>query len=301
MDGDGDRGGGTRGTGTNEGPGLQQPPAAPRACLGFNFLCQLLFAANVVVWFLVFRSTEASERAAGCAESWLLLSKAGSGPAGAGSQHGSARPYHGQAVPSPCAAGVAGLGAGNRLLGDLNSGYPNLGDRRMGTGFSMDAGCSLLPCPLAHGAFSQPCSSGAVCLQFDRSSASPACLLHFLILDVGLSKSRAEPPRDQGEAGGPSVPSSFLIFFSPPSLLCAQSRAMMKLQLCLACSIHARHMLEIIVLGGALQSDLTRKRWRAALFLHSAFQSTGSPRLQGGSGQAGARAVHIWKPCDHTA
>lgn len=204
-------------------------------------------------------------------------------------------------MPSPCAAGVAGLGAGNRLLGDLNSGYPNLGDRRMGTGFSMDAGCSLLPCPLAHGAFSQPCSSGAVCLQFDRSSASPACLLHFLILDVGLSKSRAEPPRDQGEAGGPSVPSSFLIFFSPPSLLCAQSRAMMKLQLCLACSIHARHMLEIIVLGGALQSDLTRKRWRAALFLHSAFQSTGSPRLQGGSGQAGARAVHIWKPCDHTA
>lgn len=106
-------------------------------------------------------------------------------------------------------------------------------------------------------------SSEAVCLQLDGSSASPACLLCFLILSVGLSKSRAEPPRDQGEAGGPPVPSSFFIvvgvffplyFFFPPSLLCTQSWAMMKLQFCLAHSIHARHMLEIIVLGGALQT-----------------------------------------------
>lgn len=103
MDGDGDRGGGTRDTGTNEGPGLQQPPGAPRACLGFNFLCQLLFAANVVLWFLVFRSTEASERAAGCAESWLLLSKAGSGLAGAGSARlGMALPRPGCAIPMCC-------------------------------------------------------------------------------------------------------------------------------------------------------------------------------------------------------
>lgn len=56
-------------------------------------------------------------------------------------------------------------------------------------------------------------SSEAVCLQLDRSSASPACLLRFLILGVGLSKSRAEPPRDQGEAGGASS-SKFLFFFS---------------------------------------------------------------------------------------
>lgn len=35
-------------------------------------------------------------------------------------------------------------------------------------------------------------------------TASPACLLRFLILAVGLSKSRAEPPRDQGEARGAS-------------------------------------------------------------------------------------------------
>lgn len=54
-------------------------------------------------------------------------------------------------------------------------------------------------------------SSEAVCLQLDGSSASPACLLCFLILGVGLSKSRAEPPWDQGEAGGPPVPSSFFV------------------------------------------------------------------------------------------
>lgn len=67
-----------------------------------------------------------------------------------------------------------------------------------------------------------PCSE-AVCLQLDRSSASPACLLCFLIPGVGLSKSRAEPPWDQGEAGGEApVPSSFFCvcgFFSSLFLL----------------------------------------------------------------------------------
>ncbi|XP_075375513.1 uncharacterized protein LOC142418077 isoform X2 [Mycteria americana] len=74
-----------------------------------------------------------------------------------------------------------------------------------------DAARSLLPCPLTV-KLSKPPSSEAVCLQLDRSSASPACLLRFLILGVGLSKSRAEPPRDQGEAGGASS-SKFLFFF----------------------------------------------------------------------------------------
>lgn len=100
----------------------------------------------------------------------------------------------------------------------------------------------------------QPRGAEAVCLQLDRSSASPACLLRFLILGVGLSKSRAEPPRDQGEAGG-ALSSKFLFFsFFPPPSLCTQSRAVMKLHPCLACSAHARHTLQIIVLGGALRA-----------------------------------------------
>lgn len=72
----------------------------------------------------------------------------------------------------------------------------------------------LLPSPLAGEAFRLP-SSEAVCLQLDRSSASPACLLHFLILGVGLSKSRAEPPWDQGEAGAGGLQFQVPFFFSP--------------------------------------------------------------------------------------
>lgn len=111
-------------------------------------------------------------------------------------------------------------GAGHHKPEDLLSGYPNpeqspssvpQGPQPRGAGGS--ARCALCSRALWLAKLPQPCGAEAVCLQLDRSSASPACLLRFLILGVGLSKSRAEPPRDQGEAGG-ALSSKFLFFFS---------------------------------------------------------------------------------------
>lgn len=88
--------------------------------------------------------------------------------------------------------------------------------------------------------------------------------------------------------GGPPVPSSFfllllfsfpLYFFFPPSLRCTQSWAVMKLQLCLARCIHARHMLEIIVLGGALQNAERFNRKEVERSFISTHEAQCSPRF----------------------
>lgn len=62
----------------------------------------------------------------------------------------------------------------------------------MGRGLRCRTQPALCSCALSLMKLSKPPGSEAVCLQLDRSSASPACLLRFLILGVGLSKSRAE-------------------------------------------------------------------------------------------------------------
>lgn len=239
-------------------------------------------------------------RAAACAESQLQPSKGRAGrlqPAWHGTALCAAEaPGQGSAGarPSPAAAWVCGIWAGNAarlcrspcwrpspLRPGLRLSKPRASSGARATeppsldgdgegARAQDTARSLLPCPLAL-KLPKPPNAEAVCLQLDRSSASPACLLRFLILGVGLSKSRAEPPRDQGEAGGGlqfQVPFFFSspypppYFFFSPSSLCTQSRAMMKLQLRLARSVHAQHMLEIIVLGGALQAAerFNRKR-----------------------------------------
>lgn len=76
---------------------------------------------------------------------------------------------------------------------------------------------------------------------------------------------------------------------------------MMKLQLCLARSIHARHMLEIIVLGGALQASerFNRKEVERSFISTCCVSDSLQPQvhLQAGS-EAGASSGWICKPCD---